>query len=623
MKNLKFTTLGKILVPLFSICAITIFISFLSFNSALQEERRLVNSSFAAYGVQLDTQTSQSIENANNQASNMLTLFMAVIIISVVVAMTSLVLVVYKLLPINKMVSIASEIAQGRINVNPPKTSNDEIGELAMQFGNVATVMSSLINEMTKMANKHQKGEIGVMINENNYNGAFKDVAVGVNAMVGSYIQHIKDLCLVLNEFGAGDFNAKYAKLPGDKAQANQAVENLRENLKNIDGEIVMLSNAIVNGQLKTRANPDKFEGDWKQLLYGLNDVVEAIVTPINEVSDVLHDMSNGKLSVKMHGAYKGDFMRVENSINSMQDAISSYIQEISRVLSEMSNKNLSVLINREYVGDFSIIKNSINMIIHTFNDILENFNAASEKVAYGSNEISRASVNLLQGVSSQSSSVEKLNLSIEQIATQAEKNAETAGIANACALEIKADAEKESEMMQEMLNAMEGINKSSENISKVIKVIEDIAFQTNLLALNAAVEAARAGEHGKGFAVVAEEVRTLAGRSSEAVKDTAALIDESVRNASEGVRVAGETAKGLESVMRLISDITEHINEITVSSKEQSETIGQVYTGIVEVSDVTQSNSAISQESAAASEELSNQAELLRNTISGFRLSK
>jgi methyl-accepting chemotaxis protein len=623
MNNIRFSTLGKILVPLFSILAITIFISFLSFNSALQEERRLLNDSFATYDVQLDAQTARAIESANSTANTMLFVFMGVIIVSVVVAMSSLVLVVYKLLPINKMVKAAAEIAQGNININLPKISKDEIGDLAHQFGNVTGVMTSLISDMTEMTKKHQAGIIGARINENCFEGAYKEVAAGVNEMVGSYIQHLNDLCLVLENFGAGDFNAKYAQLPGEKANTNHVVENLRKNLKDIDNEIIMLSNAVINGQLSTRANPDNFKGDWQKLLSGLNMVMDAIVTPINELADVLQAMANGDLSVKMQGQYKGDFKIVEKSINDTQAALSSYIYEISKVLNEMSNQNLNVSIDREFIGDFSRIKESINMIINTFNKILGNFNEASESVADGSNRISKASMDLSLGASQQMGSVENLNASIEQISEQAHKNAQTANAVGALATEIKIDAEKEAEMMNHMLETMESINKSSKDISQIVKIIEDIAFQTNLLALNASVEAARAGEAGKGFAVVADEVRILAGRSSEAAKNTTALIEESTRNAAEGMRVATEAAKGLESVVGQISAISEHINIIAASSKEQSGTISQIHTGTTEVLNVTQTNSAISQESAAASEELTNQAELLRNAISEFSLKR
>jgi methyl-accepting chemotaxis protein len=239
-----------------------------------------------------------------------------------------------------------------------------------------------------------------------------------------------------------------------------------------------------------------------------------------------------------------------------------------------------------------------------------------SEQVASAAGQVSSASQSLAQGASEQAASLEETTSALEEMSSMTKKNAETAAQANALSAETKAAADKGNQAMHKMGAAINEIQKSATETAKIIKVIDEIAFQTNLLALNAAVEAARAGEAGKGFAVVAEEVRNLAMRSSEAAKNTSALIEESVQSARNGVAISTDVAKTLEEINVAAAKVNDLIAEIATASQEQSQGIGQVNTAMAQMDKVTQSSAANAEESASASEELSSQAEQLRGVV-------
>jgi methyl-accepting chemotaxis protein len=227
----------------------------------------------------------------------------------------------------------------------------------------------------------------------------------------------------------------------------------------------------------------------------------------------------------------------------------------------------------------------------------------------------------LAQGSTEQAASIEELSGSIAEIANRTKANAAIAVSTSELAEVIRANAEKGSRQMDEMIGAVGRISEASISISKIIKTIDDIAFQTNILALNAAVEAARAGQHGKGFAVVAEEVRNLASKSAEAAKDTGAMIQNSMEKAEFGARIAAETAASLTEIVTGINESTQLVAEIARASEEQSLGISQINSGIDQVAQVVQQNSATAEESAAASEEMSSQSDMLQQLIAKFRL--
>jgi len=274
-----------------------------------------------------------------------------------------------------------------------------------------------------------------------------------------------------------------------------------------------------------------------------------------------------------------------------------------------------------ELLSEADTIGKSLQKMIDSLNSMFGDINATTIHVSSGSKQIAAGAQALAQGVTEQAATVEQLSASISALSSQTKDNASMADRASVLADTIKLNAEKGNRQMGEMMAAVNEINQASQSINKVIKVIDDIAFQTNILALNAAVEAARAGQHGKGFAVVAEEVRNLAAKSAEAAKDTGGLIANSMEKADLGSRIAEETAASLTDIVSGINESSQLVSDIAKSSEGQSHDIQQINSGINQVAQVVQQNSATAQESAAASAEMSGQSGMLQELISQFKL--
>lgn len=349
--------------------------------------------------------------------------------------------------------------------------------------------------------------------------------------------------------------------------------------------------------------------------IYCVVTVTRCIKKPLVELKQVSEELAEGKLNVQLKKYYQDE---VGDVIDSYEKIIKN-TKEDAELAQRIANGDMSMTVVPRCAEDE--LGRALKELVETNNDVLVGIKESSFQLSAGADQVASASQALAQGSTQQASAIEQITASMNEIAKQTNENATQAANGSRLIQEVGEEAEGGNEQMHHMIAAMHDINASSHNISKVIKVIDDIAFQTNILALNATVEAARAGAHGKGFAVVAEEVKNLAEKSAAAASETAEMIQSSIDKVEEGVKIADETAASLTKIVEELENVVGIIGGIATNSNEQATAVAQINQAIMQVSQVIQTNSATSEECASASEELANQSQALRTAIARYKL--
>lgn len=345
---------------------------------------------------------------------------------------------------------------------------------------------------------------------------------------------------------------------------------------------------------------------------------------PVKELSRAATRIAEGELDQTIRYKSRDELGILAYNFNRVTDRLRDYIKyinEISDVLTEIAKGNLAFELMSEYTGEFAKIRTSLEEIDIALNQAMGQLKSSSRDVAAGAAQVSVSAVNLSQGSTEQATEVESLAVHISEVSDNVQKIAQDAQQTSNLSKEVRERLLESNTKMQYMTEVIQKISDKSSEIHKIVKTIDDISFQTNILALNAAVEAARAGEAGKGFAVVAEEVRTLAGKSADAARETTALLGETISSMDEGVSAADDTAQSMLATADLAEKMGSLIEAIADNTKQQAVTAEEISHGINQISIVVQSNVNTAESSAAASEELSVQADILKELVSKFRL--
>lgn len=446
------------------------------------------------------------------------------------------------------------------------------LGAAAVLGAVITRGIAGPVAKTTQMIQEMSKGHLGMRLNLSGRD----EIGTMARAM-DEFAENLqKYVAGGLQRLAKGDLNIE-TPVMDERDEIGPSLKLMVENLQGVLSELEAVAKNPADGNLGYRADADRFGGVYNGVLQELNTALDSLLEPVNEMAAVMEKVAKRDMTARVVGDYKGDFAKFKASVNSAIENLDEALHQVA---------------------------------------------LAAEQVATASEQVQSGSQALAEGASEQASTLEEITSSMQEIASMARQAASNAAEARNMAEEANRSAASGSRSMELLTEALAKIKQSSDETSKIVKTIDEIAFQTNLLALNAAVEAARAGDAGKGFAVVAEEVRNLAMRSAEAAKNTAALIEESVKNADSGVEIGREVAESFSGIAEQANRVAEVVAEIAAAAEQQSQGVAQVNTGIEQLNQVVQQAAANSEESAAAAEELSSQAQELESMVREFKLS-
>ncbi|WP_411834778.1 methyl-accepting chemotaxis protein [Pseudoxanthomonas mexicana] len=478
--------------------------------------------------------------------------------------------------PLKRAIDVARAVAAGRLDADIKVEAQDEGGRLLAAMRDMQTQLKSVIAAQTEMARQHDAGVISHRIDESAFPGDYGRMVQGTNHLVASHIAVKMRVISVVERYAQGDLSVTMEDLPGEKAVIKQAIDAVKASLMAINAEIKRLAGAAAQGDFSQRGDVERYQYDFREMVQGLNHLMETTDGNLAEVSALLQAIARGDLTARMEGDFHGVFARMRDDANATVAQLTDIVGRIQQASGHI--------------------------------------NTAAGEIASGNNDLSRRT-------EQQAANLEETAASMEELTSTVRQNADSARQANQLAIGAAGVASQGGQVVGQVVTTMRDIEQSSRKIADIISVIDGIAFQTNILALNAAVEAARAGEQGRGFAVVASEVRTLAQRSANAAKEIKQLIDDSVNRVTDGSALVNQAGTTMGEIVASVQRVTDIMAEISAASQEQSTGIEQVNQTIAQMDETTQQNAALVEEASAAARSMEEQATALASAIAMFRI--
>lgn len=516
---------------------------------------------------------------------------------------------------LQKQKSAMINILNGNLNFGIEVRSEFDI--INIKILDLKNYLNNINFEIKRLSKDIDNGILNSRADVNEFEGIWKILINNINNLVDSFTKPIKLTQSYLDKIGKGDI----PKLIEDEyhGEFNNIKNNLNNSIKSINYMIKdtnYLIDNVVQGNLEARIDTNRHKGEYKRLIKSINNIMEVIVEPIKESSKVLNKLSDGELNYHMIGEYLGDYKIIKGDLNKTIDNLNSYIYEMGNVLDCISKRDFDVEIEFEFKGDFKKVGDYLESIINNLNDIFK-------KIKLSMNDLSDLSFNVLdlaQNVSAssdiQASKVLNLKENVDFIVDGIESTNKTVSEVECISNKSIESTKDGKDKMSKMIAAMDDIKEASSNISKIIKVINEISFQTNFLALNASVEAARAGQNGKGFAVVAQEVRNLANRSSKASSDTEKLIENTLEKVDYGYELSIQASSSMNDISDGNIKTKDLIYDMIKDFENENAILVDIKTDIDDIYQIILDNKDMSLQSKDASEELRHKVEKINKDL-------
>jgi len=570
--------------------------------------------------------------------------------------------------PIRVTAERLDRISRGDV---PPRLEEDYRGDFNLikdSLNRSCDALGALLVDAEALARAGAEGRLSARADAGRHQGGFRRVVEGMNGSLDAVTGPIRTAGQVLDGIARGDLpDPLTERWPGDFAKLRDDLNTANAAIRALVADVQELAGAGRAGQLGARADASRHQGDFRAVVHGVNQTLDAVTGPvraartimarisrgevperiseawvgdfaalrddINRCIDAIHALTvdaqalaqgavAGRLSTRAEAArHQGDFRRIVEGVNQTLDAVVAPVEAAAGVLERLAERDLSARVTGQYQGDHARIQRAVNATAEALHQAMAQVAAAVEQVSSASQQIASSSQAVAAGASEQAASLQEVGTSLDAVAAGSRHAADNAVAADGLVRQTHTAATQGAASVDQMQGAMVKIRASAEGTSQIIRDINDIAFQTNLLALNAAVEAARAGEAGRGFAVVAEEVRSLALRSKEAASKTEALIRESVQQAGHGEETSRQVAARLAEIVTSVGKVNGVMGEIAGAARSQAGSLDQVHRAVSEMDKVTQQNAASAEESSSAASELNGQAEELAAMVASFKL--